>query len=215
MRGQRWKRPSPAMVVAIVALVIGCAGTATAASVMIRNSRQIKTGAVNSGDLADGRGVSLEDLTPATRLALAPQTGPAGPAGPAGERGEQGPAGARGTQGEQGSPGANGAALAYAFVAANGHLGDSRGVVGVQHPAPGRYCFDLNQAARNVVGTMDPSAPAKDNPFPALPTTPSGQAYVTGNCDSSHQDAIVFTTYYDAAANMSHQEDAAFWVAFN
>jgi hypothetical protein len=44
-------RPSPALIVSIVALVVACAGTATAASVLIKNSSQIATGAVTSSDV--------------------------------------------------------------------------------------------------------------------------------------------------------------------
>lgn len=44
-------RPSPALIVSIVALVVACAGTATAATVLIKNSSQIATGAVNTGDV--------------------------------------------------------------------------------------------------------------------------------------------------------------------
>lgn len=44
-------RPSPALIVSIVALVVACAGTATAASVLIKNSSQIASGAVTSSDI--------------------------------------------------------------------------------------------------------------------------------------------------------------------
>lgn len=44
-------RPSPALVVSIIALVVACAGTATAAGVLISNSSQIKAGAVSGSDI--------------------------------------------------------------------------------------------------------------------------------------------------------------------
>lgn len=47
------RRPSPALVVSVVALVVACAGTAGAA-VVISNSSQIKTGAVSGSDIHDG-----------------------------------------------------------------------------------------------------------------------------------------------------------------
>jgi hypothetical protein len=47
-------RPSPALVISIVALVVALGGTATAASVLIKNSSQIRSGAVNSGDIRNG-----------------------------------------------------------------------------------------------------------------------------------------------------------------
>ncbi len=46
-------RPSPALIVSIVAVVIACAGTATAATVLIKNSSQIRAGAVNGSDIAN------------------------------------------------------------------------------------------------------------------------------------------------------------------
>jgi hypothetical protein len=49
----RISRPSPALVVAIIALVVACAGTATAAGiVLIKNSSQVKAGALSGSDLA-------------------------------------------------------------------------------------------------------------------------------------------------------------------
>jgi hypothetical protein len=54
-------RPSPALIVSIVAVVIACAGTATAASVLIKNSSQVKAGSINGSDIAN-RSVSSADL---------------------------------------------------------------------------------------------------------------------------------------------------------
>lgn len=48
----RISRPSPALVVAIIALVVACAGTATAASVvLIKNSTQVKSSSLSGSDL--------------------------------------------------------------------------------------------------------------------------------------------------------------------
>lgn len=48
----RITRPTPAMVVAIIALIVACAGTATAAGViLIRSSSQVKAGSLNGSDL--------------------------------------------------------------------------------------------------------------------------------------------------------------------
>jgi hypothetical protein len=83
------RRPSPALVVSIIALVMATAGTATAAKVLVTSSAQIKKGAVNGGDVADGSlsardlkketvtaeeirngTVGADELTPATRQAI-------------------------------------------------------------------------------------------------------------------------------------------------
>lgn len=102
-RPSRWRvrlrRPSPAMVVAVTALVVACSGTAVAAGVLITSSNQLadsvvtadklRTGAVTSdklanrsvtgakvvrgslgGDLLTNGQVSLNKLTPAAVQAL-------------------------------------------------------------------------------------------------------------------------------------------------
>ncbi|HEX8158324.1 MAG TPA: hypothetical protein VF526_13150 [Solirubrobacteraceae bacterium] len=47
------RRPSPALVISIVALVVACAGTAYAATI-ITSSDQIKNGVIQSGDIKNG-----------------------------------------------------------------------------------------------------------------------------------------------------------------
>lgn len=76
----RRRRPSPALVVSIVALVMATAGTGYAAGVLARNSvgaTQLKRNAVSSSKIKD-RSISARDLSAATRKTLA---GPAGATG--------------------------------------------------------------------------------------------------------------------------------------
>lgn len=54
-------RPSPSLVISILALVMATSGTAIAAKVLITSSAQIKANSVNSGDIADGT-VAARDL---------------------------------------------------------------------------------------------------------------------------------------------------------
>jgi hypothetical protein len=106
-------RPSPALVVSIIALVLACAGTATAAGVLIKSSKQVAKGSINSSDLANRKAVNVADLTPAARRALAGKVGPAGAnglPGPAGAKGDKGDNGATGPQGPKGDPGPQGPA---------------------------------------------------------------------------------------------------------
>jgi hypothetical protein len=94
-------RPSPAMVVAVIALVVALSGSAVAATLITRSS-QIRNGVITSADLANGRAVDTRDMTPAARRALtgaSGRQGAAGPAGPAGPTGATGPAGATGATG--------------------------------------------------------------------------------------------------------------------
>lgn len=48
------RRPSPSLVISIIALVVATAGTATAAGVLIKNSSQVKSGAISGSDLKKG-----------------------------------------------------------------------------------------------------------------------------------------------------------------
>lgn len=98
----RSQRPSPSMIVAIVAVVIACTSTAVAASVMIKSSAQIEDGVILGRDLHDntltGNKVKdgsfvAADLAPGARNALR---------GPRGVRGNRGPTGRRGPVGPEG-----------------------------------------------------------------------------------------------------------------
>ncbi len=92
-------RPSPAMVVAIIALVFGLTGGAVAATVI--DGRQLRPNSVASDKIRNGTLV-LKDMSNAT------QRQHAGDAGPQGPRGEPGPQGVPGPQGERGPEGVAG-----------------------------------------------------------------------------------------------------------
>lgn len=107
------RRPSPALVVACIALVVALGGTATAASVAIRSSAQIAPGVIQKSDLSTR---ALRSLTktgpagPAGAAGVAGERGADGATGPAGPRGDAGPQGERGAAGPAGATGAQGAA---------------------------------------------------------------------------------------------------------
>jgi hypothetical protein len=98
------RRPSPAMMVACLALLVALSGTGVAAvSVVARNSvgtlqlrddavsrSKIRNNAINSAKVAS-RSLLRSDFAPG-QLPAGP-TGPQGPAGPAGPAGAAGPAG--------------------------------------------------------------------------------------------------------------------------
>lgn len=95
MRPVRIRKPSPAIVVSIIALVVAMGGTGYAAITLPKNSvgsKQLRRGAVKAPDLGRGavtsRSVKDKTLLPADfkgGLPLGPKgdTGAAGPAGPA------------------------------------------------------------------------------------------------------------------------------------
>jgi hypothetical protein len=209
----RLRPPSPALVVAIIALVVACAGTATAASVLIRSSGEVAKGAINTGDLRDGRGVSLADLTPRARFRLTAEPGVAGAEGP---RGPQGPQGPRGLTGPAGANGADGTAIAYAYVNADGLLDDanSKGVASVAKSSSleGIYCFDLVPSPRNAVASIDFSTTVtfQEVVYPVLPS--SGGALIGSFCPPAQQDAAaVIVDGTDSALLVPR----GFWISFN
>jgi Collagen triple helix repeat (20 copies) len=204
------------MIVAIVAVVIACAGTATAARVLITSSKQVARGSITSGDLANRKGVSIVDLTPRARLRL---RGEAGPRGPEGARGAQGPQGARGAQGPAGANGADGSAIAYAYVNPDGSFVDSKskGVASVaksSNPAfpDGVYCFDLVPAVRNAIASIDfaTTMTFTEEIYLLLPGT--GSAGIANLCPAAQQDAAALIADGTMAANLVSR---GFWISFN
>jgi hypothetical protein len=107
MRKLLRRRPSPAMIVACLALLVSLGGTSVAAvSQLSRNSvgaLQLKNGAVTNAKIRNNavtsakvrnRSLLRADFAPG-QLSAGP-TGPQGPAGPTGPAGPQGPAGSIG-----------------------------------------------------------------------------------------------------------------------
>lgn len=121
----RNRRPSPAMVVAIIALTFSLIGNGYAATQLAKNSvgtTQLKKDAVRSSKVKNGT-LSAADLSAAARATLrggqgpagangaqgaAGPTGPNGPTGPTGPTGPLGPQGQQGQQGQQGLQGLRG-----------------------------------------------------------------------------------------------------------
>jgi hypothetical protein len=110
MSNIRGLRPSPALVVAIVALCVAFTGTATAALVM--TGKDIKDRTVTGKDIKN-RTLGTKKLTKRAVASLTGQRGPAGPGpagpvgahGPQGPQGPQGPEGPKGPKGDKGDPG--------------------------------------------------------------------------------------------------------------
>jgi hypothetical protein len=90
-------RLSPGTVIACIALVVACTGTATAATLI--TGKQIENNSVTTKDVKN-KSLRAGDFRPGTLLR--------GPAGAAGATGPQGPQGAQGAQGATGAPGLSG-----------------------------------------------------------------------------------------------------------
>src|SRR5947209_20221646 len=101
MLGRHLRRPSPAMVVASVALLVALGGTSVAAVNAVLpdgsvGNAQLKANAVTSNKVKNGT-LLKADFKAGQLPAGAP--GPAGPAGPAGSAGAAGPSGPAGAAG--------------------------------------------------------------------------------------------------------------------
>jgi len=106
----RPRRPSPALVVACIALIVALGGTGYAALKLPRGSVgtvQLRNGAVISVKIKDGS-IKLKDLAATTQAQLKASGGPAGAQGPKGDPGARGPSGPIGPRGPTGAKGATG-----------------------------------------------------------------------------------------------------------
>jgi hypothetical protein len=188
-------RPSPALVVACIALLVALGGTSIAAvNALPRNSvgtAQLKNGAVVSSKVKDG---SLK----ATDFASGQlQPGPAGPPGPPGAAGAAGPPG----------PGAK-----WALVNASGALVAQAGNVSItSHVGPGTYVLDFGEAVNNklIIGAASAATAGLRGDVIVMPCggPPAGFAACSVGGDNNH--VAVFTSN---AANTA-LADQAFYVA--
>jgi hypothetical protein len=116
-------RPSPALVVSIIALFVALGGTGYAALKLPKNSvgsAQVINGSLQTGDLAKTATAALKGNSgPQGPQGAAGTIGPAGPTGPAGATG---PSGATGPMGASGPAGQNGTNATINGVAAGGDL---------------------------------------------------------------------------------------------
>src|SRR5436305_14139251 len=60
-RKLRPRRPSPAMIVAVIAVIVACSGTAVAAGVLITSSSQLRNGVVTGSKFAN-RAITGKDV---------------------------------------------------------------------------------------------------------------------------------------------------------
>jgi hypothetical protein len=124
----RFPKPSPALIVACVALLVALGGTSIAAVKVLvpRNS-------VGSAQVINKSLLPIDFKTP-----------PKGARGPAGPPGPAGPAGAAGAAGPAGPAGAAATAL-WASLDQNGTLVRNKGAASAQKTATGTYQVVFNQ----------------------------------------------------------------------
>src|SRR5918998_536457 len=121
----RFRRPSPAMVVALVALFVALGGTSYAVATGSIDSREIKNNTVRSSDVRNGTLLS-RDFRAGQLPAGA--TGARGPTGPRGATGAWGPAGI-------GVPGPPGLSGVEQIIAPSANASESGKPAGAAAPA--------------------------------------------------------------------------------
>ena len=173
------RRPSPALVLALIALMVALAGTGTAARQALLTGRDVKDNSLTGADIrnnslrgADIRNGSLQyaDLSRSTRNRL---------------RAAAGATGARGAQGDRGPAGPSGSAAAFATVAADGTVDPARSslaggrVVKAQGAAgTGFYCvYDLPFSPKGAVASANID-PSRSSPPPNPPFRAGAMTYV-------------------------------------
>jgi hypothetical protein len=155
------KMPSPAMVVALLALCVALGGSAYAASQF--NGRSIKNGTI-TGSKLHNRTITSRQIARSTVRALKDRRGLRGP---------------RGYKGPKGDKGADGTALAYARVGGDGTIDTTRakGIAqaNMSHTSAGIYCFvSLPFTPKNVLATLEPTATGDELAYASIPApTPS------------------------------------------
>ena len=111
MRDLQSYRPSPALVVSVVALSVALGGTSYAAIVLPANSvgtKQIKSSAVTSAKVKNGSLLLTDFAAGQLASGATGATGATGAAGATGATGVAGATGATGLKGDKGDPGTNG-----------------------------------------------------------------------------------------------------------
>jgi hypothetical protein len=141
-------RPSPALVISVIALIVAVAGGgsaiadgATMAAKLITGN-QIKNGSVTSSDIKD-RSLLVSDFKASERRKL---RGAEGPVGPTGNQGPQGLPGSNGAPGAKGDAGPPGTARAYGLISDVGGLSRAKNILAVSHPTTTTYCVQLDNA---------------------------------------------------------------------
>jgi len=189
-------RPSPAMVVAVIALVGSLGGTSYAAATLAKNSvgsSQLRTNAVTSAKVKNGT-LLAKDFK-AGQLP-AGKTGPAGATGPAGPAGVAGPAGPVGATGPQGPIGPSHAFTAVKETHNVGIPAASHTVI-TETLAAGDYTFMASAGIENTSGIDGEFTCAILEPIGTDFTATLGEVVVTLADNEKAAISVVGATHTD------------------
>jgi hypothetical protein len=200
-------RPSPATVIACIALAVALGGTSYAAVSLPR-------GSVGSAQLKKNAVVSSK-VKNRSLLAIDFKRGqlPRGARGPQGLPGATGATGATGAKGDKGDTGAAGSAAAYALVNVDGTVvaAQAKNIASanVTRDIVGTYCFSgLSFAPTNILATINGNTGGGAGDAQGSIFAPSDDPTSVG-CPAGAQ-AVVYTV-----DNATFLADFVFYVAFN
>ena len=160
------RRPSPAMIVSLVALFVALGGTSFAAVTLSKNSvrsKQIKNGQVKRADLARNA-VTSRKVKNGSLLGRDFKAGQL-PQGPKGDTGPQGPKGDKGDKGDTGAPGEPATRLWAAVQGgATGTILRGSGAVSVsKFGGTGQYLVVFDRSVRDCAWVATAGDPTTDN----------------------------------------------------
>ena len=201
MRGMRRFKPSPALVVASIALLVALGGTSWAAVTLAPRSvdnAALKTSAVNSRVIQNGQ-VKSSDLAPGViRRGPPGAPGADGAAGAAGQTGPSGPAG----------PGAK-----WALISKDGVILAQSGGITVAHPFAGAYYANFGSAVTGKTVQVTNAYRDDDSSFRGAPLASICGAGTEGStcviAGTNNTSTVFVGTETLAGANENH----AFYIA--
>lgn len=159
MSSRTIRRPSASMLVAILAVVLACAGTATAAKLL--TGADIKNSSLTGADIKN-KSLGIGELTAAAVSGLKGATGPAGPQGAAGAAGAPGAPGDKGDKGDTGAQGERGPSNAFVITDDNHGIeeADPGSEIVLQKTLPaGSYVVQAKFALRDKAAGDSPGRP--------------------------------------------------------
>jgi hypothetical protein len=187
-------RPSPALVVAMIALFVGLSGAGYAAFTLPKNS----VTSINVKDFS----LLAKDFKPGQIPA-----GPAGPAGAAGPAGPPGPAGAQGPAGAGGT-----ANVKWAVFRKDGGIAvQSGGITLASKPSAGQYLVNFGSAINGKLIIVSNSYASSDQTVHGAPVaTPCGNPTEGITCSVSNDTNTVLVHTTSGSGSL---EDHSFYVA--
>jgi hypothetical protein len=189
------RKPSPALMVAIVALVVACAGTAIAANLI--TSSEIKNGTIKK-----------QDLSAKLKKSLQGKRGPQGPPGEKGEQGDQGPPGPSGLSGgtiPSGTTITGGWGGRYIAALEGSQTNSYLLTYSFPLPAPVRLTDSQVQFGGGTAAPVGDADPACTGSV-ASPTAPAGKVCIYSN--DSARDNSTLTGFKLSAAQANTDADA-------